>query len=287
MNKLAHTTEPALYEIPEGIRAIIKRWNRGIDSKYNNIGNLVNLVIDHQLKWQMPDELLATLSGNFERLQTLSHKCRSSFGSPADREERNTLLSATVHLCTTTVKIWAYAKYSEGVMTAEDVHSIGFLLPGERGGHHSRKAAINVKAEVKVKIINEDFIRAIIDNSEGVNAGQTKGGWPPGVRNALIVIIADDGKTEVKRIHTTRLHNDIQMPEGSHGKQFIIKASFMRHVNDTPRFGNEQTFSMPLTTEDLLLLKSRHDEEKESYMMEIDLLKREVERLKAELNAKK
>jgi hypothetical protein len=247
----------------------------------------VNLVINHQSKWQMPEELLMTLRRNLERLQTLSHKCHSSFGSPADREERNTLLAEMVQLCTTTVKIWAYAKYSEGVMTADDVHVLGFLLPGERGGHHSRKGPINVKAEIKVRIINEDFIRAIIDNSAGLNAGQAKGGWPAGVKSALIVIIADDGKTEVKRIYTTRLYNDIEMPAGSHGKQFIIKASFMRHVNDMPRFGNEPTFSMPLTTEDLLLIKKRHNEEKESYMMEIDLLKREIERLKAELNAKK
>jgi hypothetical protein len=49
------------------------------------------------------------------------------------------------------------------------------------------------------------------------------------------------------------------MPDGSHGKQFIIKASFLRHVNDEPRFGNEPTFSIPLTTEDLAAsLDRRH-----------------------------
>jgi multidrug efflux pump subunit AcrB len=33
------------------------------------------------------------------------------------------------------------------------------------------------------------------------------------------------------------------MPDGSHGKQFIVKASFLKHGDDEP------TFSMPLTTE--------------------------------------
>jgi hypothetical protein len=68
------------------------------------------------------------------------------------------------------------------------------------------------------------------------------------VRNILIVITSSDGKTEVYRQVTSRLHNDIRMPNGSHGKQFIIKASFLKHVDDEPRFGNEPTFSMPLST---------------------------------------
>jgi hypothetical protein len=41
------------------------------------------------------------------------------------------------------------------------------------------------------------------------------------------------------------------MPEGSRGKLFIIKAAFLRHIDDSPRFGPEPTFFMPLTTEDL------------------------------------
>ncbi|MDR0604183.1 MAG: hypothetical protein LBG80_07780, partial [Bacteroidales bacterium] len=65
-------------------------------------------------------------------------------------------------------------------------------------------------AEVKVKVINEDNIRVVIDRSAGENAGQVTHGWPPGVSNALIVITAADGKTEVYRQMTTRLHNDVR-----------------------------------------------------------------------------
>ncbi|MDR1415247.1 MAG: hypothetical protein LBI96_05505 [Odoribacteraceae bacterium] len=50
---------------------------------------------------------------------------------------------------------------------------------------------------------------------------------------------------------TRTLHGEIKMPEGSHGKLFIIKASFMKHPDDQPVFGNSPTFSMPLTTGDL------------------------------------
>jgi hypothetical protein len=86
---------------------------------------------------------------------------------------------------------------------------------------------------------------------------------------------------------TTRLHNDVRMPAGSHGKQFIIKASFLKHTNDEPRFGNEPTFSMPLTTEDLAAaLDRQHHEEFEAQVRETERQRQEIERLHAELNAK-
>ena len=186
------------------------------------------------------------------------------------------------------VKVCAYGQYVAGVLTADDVHLRGFLLPGESGGHHSRTEATDVTAEVKVKVINEDNIRVVIDRSAGENAAQVAHGWPVGVNNTLIVITAADGKTEVYRQLTTRLHNDIRMPEGSHGKQFIIKASFLKHVDDEPRFGNEPTFSMPLTTEDLAAaLDRQHHEDFEAQMREVERQRQEIERLRAELDAKK
>ena len=77
------------------------------------------------------------------------------------------------------------------------------------------------------------------------------------------------------------------MPDGSHGKQFIIKASFLKHVNDEPRFGNEPTFSMPLTTEDLAAaLDRQHHEDFEAQIRETERQRQEIERLHAELNVK-
>jgi hypothetical protein len=75
----------------------------------------------------------------------------------------------------------------------------------------------------------------VIDRSAGENAAQVVHGWPSGVKHALIVITAVDGRKEVYRQLTTRLHNDIRMPDGSHGKQFILKAAFLKHVDDKPR----------------------------------------------------
>jgi hypothetical protein len=111
---------------------------------------------------------------------------------------------------------------------------------------------------------------------------------PDGVKNALIVITAADEQTEVYRQFTTRLHNDIRLPDGSHDRQFIIKASFLKHINDEPRFGNEPTFSMPLTTEDLAAaLDQQHHAEFEAQLQEVERQRQEIERLHAELNAKK
>ena len=201
---------------------------------------------------------------------------------------RNSLLKSTVGLCLLQVRIWAYGQFSAGVLTADDVHLLGFLLPGESGGHHGRTEVTDIVAEVKVKVINEDNIRVVIDQSAGENAAQVVHGWPSGVHNAVIVITAADGKTEVYRQLTTRLHSDIRMPDGSRGKQFIIKASFLKHVNDEPRFGNEPTFSMPLTTEDLVAAIDRqHHEEFEAQVREVERQRQEIERLHAELNGEK
>jgi hypothetical protein len=235
----------------------------------------------------IPPDLLTQLTAGRDRLQELINKCRTISASQEDRSHRTALLKSIVGLCLMQVKLWAYGQYASGVMTAEDVHLLGFLLPGETGGRHDRAEATDAVAEVKVSIVNEDFIRVVVDQSAGENAARVVHGWPHGVRHALIVIMAADGKTEVFRLMTTRLHNDIRMPEGSHGKQFIIKAAFLKHVDDEPKFGNEPTFSMPLTTEDLAAaLDRQHHEDFEAQVREIELQRREIERLQAELNAK-
>jgi hypothetical protein len=75
---------------------------------------------------------------------------------------------------------------------------------------------------------------------------------------------------------------------GSHGKQFTIKAAFLRHVNDESRFGNEPTFSMPLTTEDLAAtIDHQHHEDFEPQLREVERRRQEIERLHDELNMRK
>jgi hypothetical protein len=274
--------------ITDGVLANTRRWHGGINDQFAAIDNLVSNVMAHQPVWMMPAELLTELTNNRDLLQTLINHCRTNQASRADREQRNSLLKSTVGICVLRVKIWAYGKYADGVMTADDVHLLGFLLPGDTGGQHARIEATDITAEVKVKVINEDFIRVVIDQSAGENAAQVVHGWPAGVRNALIVITSSDGKTEVYRQMTSKLHNDIRMPEGSHGKQFIIKAAFLTHVNDEPRFGNEPTFSMPLTTEDLAAaLDRQHHEDFEEQVREVERQRQEIERLQAELAGKK
>ena len=265
----------------EGVLAGIRRWHGSIDEQFGNIDNIAQLVAAHQPIWNMPPELLAQLTGNRDQLQVLINKCRTTAGSTADRNQRNSLLKSTAGLCLLQVRVWAYGAFVDGVLTADDVHQLGFLLPGETGGSHARKEATDVKAEVKVRVVNEDFIHVVIDQSGDENAALVVHGWPPGVHNALLVITAADGKTEIFRQLTTRLHNDVQMPEGSHGKQFIIKAAFLKHVNDEPRFGNEPTFSMPLTTEDLAAaLDRQHHEDFEAQLLAVEQHRKEMEELK-------
>jgi hypothetical protein len=267
-------------DIPAEVLANIRRWHGSIDEQFDNIGNLVNVLDANAVPWSVPSDLLFSLKENRATLAVLIPRCRSNYGSPADRTTRNVLLKSTVGLCLTQAKAWAYTQYYAGVLTIENVHLLGFLLPGEAGGRRDRTIPVDVLAEVKVSIINADFIRVVIDQASDDNAALVVHGWPQGVRQALIVILAADGVTEVVRQMTTHLHNRIQMPEGSHGKQFIIKAAFLRHIDDTPVFGPEPTFSMPLNTEDLAAtLDRQHHEEFEAQMREVEHHRQEIERL--------
>jgi hypothetical protein len=275
-------------EILPGVLAYTKKWHGTIDDQFSNINSLVDTVKKHSTDWAMPEDLLSELNSNRNWLQTFINKCRSTSASTEDRAMRNTTLKSTVATCLTKVKTWAYGRYFAGVMTTDDVHFLGFLLPGEIGGHHQRTDPTDITAEVKIRIVNEDFIRVVIDQSAGENAAHVEHGWPNGVRNAVIVVTAADGKTEVIRYMTTRLHNDIQMPAGSHGKQFIVKAAFLRHIDDEPKFGNEPTFSMPLTTEDLAAtLDKQHHDDYEEQVREVEKHRQEVERLHAEIDSAK
>jgi hypothetical protein len=243
--------------ILESVLAAIRRWRGGIDDKFSAIANLAVLLEAGITKWNVPEAMIIRLKESRDSLQELISKCRSVSGSPIDRVRRNMLLKTTISYCLSEVKVWALSSYFAGVMTINDVHQLGFLAPGEIGGHRTRKEPTDALAEVKVTIINTDFIRVVIDRAGGDNAALVRHGWPKGVRQALIVILAANGTTEVYRLLTNTIHNDIAMPEGSRGQQFIIKAAFLQHPGDTPKFGAEPTFSMPLNTEDLAATLNR------------------------------
>ena len=271
-------------DLPEGIYSHIKLWHGSIEDKYNCINNLITLFLGKG--WTKPIHF-TDLVAYRDKLKDLIPFCETTSASTADRLERDTMLKAAVDLCLNEVKMWSYGLFSNDQMKEDDIHLLGFLLPGEHGGHRDKTEPTNAIAEVKVHVINENFIHVVIDQSTDENAGPVKHGWPKGVRNAVIVIVAADGKTEVLREMTTNLHNKIEMPEGSHGKQFIIKAAFLKHVNDKPVFGNEPTFSMPLTTQDLAAaLEKQRQEEAEAHLKEIERQRLEIERLQNELKNK-
>ncbi|MDR3141799.1 MAG: hypothetical protein LBU37_08770 [Tannerellaceae bacterium] len=274
--------------ITTALLAVCRRWHGSIDEQFSNINNVVERIGRYAASWPLPDDVKKELESNHKQLDVMIKRCRTTAGSPMDRAIRNTLLKSSVGLCLVQIKIWAYGGYAAGNMTADEVHELGFLLPGETGGKRLRVEATTSMAEVKVSVLNEDFIRVVIDQSAGENAAQVVHGWPRGVNNAVIVITSVDEDREVYRQLTPRLHNNIQMPEGSHGKQFAIKAAFLKHVDDEPVFGSSPTFSMPLSTEDLIArLDKQHHEDFELHMQEVERQRLEIERLHAELEAKK
>jgi hypothetical protein len=264
------------YVLPEGIRSLARQWHGSIDEQFGNINNLVTRLAAHP-EWMFPPQLLMQLTENRDQLQALLNKCRTPDASQSDRLLRSALLKSTVGLCLQQVRLWVYGAFAVETLKAEDVHELGFLLPGENAGYHRRTQATDIVAEVKVSVVTEEIIRVVVDQSAGENAAAVVHGWPRGVHHALIVIYAADGTTEVYRSLTTRLHNDIRMPDGSRGKLFIIRASFLKHVDDTPRFGNAPTFSMPLTTNDLAIILDRQaHEEYEAHSQAVEKQRKEL-----------
>jgi hypothetical protein len=242
--------------------AASRRWHGSIDERFSNIDKLVVTIQAHQQTWGVPPQFQQVVD-NHTQLAALIPKCRSSSASSDDRARRNTLLATTVGICVEPVKLWAYTQYNTHpeVFTLDDLHSLGFLLPGETGGRRIRSKPTEVAAEVKVTVLSADMIRVVIDRASGENAALTAHGWPEGVHIALIVITSADGRTEIVRKFTTHLYNEIRMPDGSHGKPFIIKAAFLKHVDDEPVFGPQPTFTMPYSTEDIAAAGSQPPKE--------------------------
>jgi uncharacterized protein with PhoU and TrkA domain len=274
-------------DAPEGIYAAARRWHASIAEQMSNIAAFLNYVAGHK-EWPVPATLIPTVSANYAELQKLIEKCRTNQGTLADRTMRNALLKATVGLCLKRGRAWAYEMVEDGTMSVEDVHLLGFLLVGETAGHHDRVEPTDARTETKATVLNADFIEVVIDRSIGENAARVVSGWPRGVRTALIVITSLDGKEEIYRHMTTRLHNRIKLPAGSHGKQFMVTSAFLRHVDDEPLFGTEAVVSMPYTDADLhALLDRQHHEEFEENLRAVELHRQDLERLEALEAAKK
>jgi hypothetical protein len=244
-------------EVPDWARAAAKRWHGSMGDKIINLDNLTDTLVEHRSLWPVPQAIIDKLTLGMTKLAALVKKCNSNLGSPADREARDMLLDDLVTFSLQSVRNWVYGQYYDGLLARNDVHLLGFLLVGETSGHHGRSEPTRALASVKVAIIDADSIFVVIDQAALENSALVAHGWPRGVHEALLVITAVDGDVEVVRRMTRNLHNEILMPPGSHGKQFIIKASFMKHPDDVPHFGNSPTFSMPLTTDDLAASKGK------------------------------
>lgn len=222
----------------------VRRWHGDVYERFTNIDSLVNRISERRTEWTVPPDMLEEVTDCRNRLLELIGRCRCGDASRYDRRQCNLLLKSTVSLCMLQVRLWAYSGLTTGVLTRDDVHLLGFLLPDERV---CSRETCKVKADVRVTVLDGETVCVEIVHADENNPALALHGWPGGVRSALIVIHTAVGDTEVFRQITTQLRNEIRMPK-SHGRQFVVKASFLRHVSDTPLFGNQLAFSIPLRT---------------------------------------
>jgi hypothetical protein len=264
----------------------VRGWHISITTQTANIQTLYDGLIARESTVPTPLAYKERLAKACAKLSEDAAKSAAGNLTPNERHERNALLKATVAFCLHVVRPWVYGEYSQERLTAEEVHELGFLLPGETGGNHGLSEATDVMIEVKTVIVSGNIVRVIFDQASTKNAGPVLRGWAPGTRMARLVIYAVDGHTEVVNMMTTHLHNDIVLPEDCHGKQFLVRATFLKHVNDEPRWSNEVTFSMPKTTGDLArVIDQQHYEEYEESLREVERHRQEIEKLHAELEA--
>jgi hypothetical protein len=262
----------------DNLRETSHRWRGSIGERYSNISRITYQMNENQAKWNVPKEMLNYLTENSEKLQKLIAHCDTSDASASDRQRRSTLLKTLMAYCRKNVKLWAFGRYEAGGMTSADVHLLGFILPGDLGGRRSRHEPTMTPAWVKVKEYNGDVIRVTLNKTVGEHNAQIGRGWPDGVRQALIVVMTTSGK-EICRKTTSRLRNVIAMPKGAHGKQFFVQASFLKHLDDDPLFGNQALVSLPRDTVDLLAEAA----EARAKANEIDILREENTLLRTEI----
>ncbi|MDR1414212.1 MAG: hypothetical protein LBI96_00220 [Odoribacteraceae bacterium] len=261
-------------------------WHKSILQQIGNVQTLKDGLIARESTLPVPLDYKERLTKAAAKLADYVTKSAAGNITANERHERNSLLKATVGFCLHTVRPWVYGEYAQGNLTVDDVHELGFLLPGETGGNHELTDPTDIMIEVKSQIISGNIVRIIFDQASVKNAGPVLRGWAPGTRMARLVIYAVDGHTEVVNMMTTHLHNDIVLPEDCHGKQFLVRATFLKHVNDEPRWSNEVTFSMPLTTGDLArAIDQQHYEDYEASLREVERHRQEIEKLHAELEA--
>jgi hypothetical protein len=267
-------------DIPEAVFTNVKKWHGKIKEQFENVDNAAEVIgVYAQSGWNIPPAMSAKLKTYADRLRVLIGRCDHDHASRADRMERDSVLKEAVSYCLLQVRMLVYHQFAEGNMTLDDVHLLRFLMPGETAGRRERSEETNAEAEVKAHPVSANEVRIVIDQAAATNAGQVVHGWPKGIRHALLIITTKEGE-EVYREITTSLHNNVSMPEGSHGKMFLVKASFLKHVNDTPRFRQEDTFTMPYMVEDIASLVSKmHEEDAENHRLEVERLEAEIRRL--------
>jgi hypothetical protein len=259
-------------------------WHGTIIAQMGCIRTLLDGLVERQSTLSVPNDYITLLTTNLAKLDKLSAKRAKGEITAKELRSRNTTLKLTVAYSLHTIRIWVFGQHADGTLSTDDVHDLGFLLPGEMAGYRGKSDPTDAVAEAKPLIITANMMRVIIDQATVKNAGPVMHGWPHGIRMAILLILADDGETEILRLMTTRLHTDIEMPADCHGKQYIVKAAFLKHVNDTPRWSAGAQFSMPKDTTDLAhALDQQHYEEYEASLRTVEQHHQEIKRLHAEL----
>jgi hypothetical protein len=234
----------------EALHTIVKNWHGSMDAQFTNIENMFSVLKSLQSTWKAPKKMMVVLEEKVPELDKIIKKCRGRNAGLVDFDMRRSLIKELVHFSLETVRYVVFGAYAMKEITIHDVHRMGFMLMSESGGARTRSKPNKVQAEAKVLVEDYSNINVVVDKSAHEEAGPATEGWPKGA-NAVKIVITDTHGKEVLQMMSSRLHTQIRMPEGSRGKQFVLRAAFLRHLDDDPVYSSEVTFTMPLMIRDI------------------------------------
>jgi hypothetical protein len=234
----------------EALHTVVKNWHGSLDAQFTNIENLYSGLQALQPTWGVPMQLMTVLADKVPLLEKAVMKCRERNAGPVDFDIRRSLTKELVDFSLDTARNIVFGAYGQKEITIHDVHRLGFMLMSESGGAHGRAIPNKVQAEAKVQVMDYSNINLVVDKASHEDAGPVTEGWPEGAKTVKVLISDIHGK-EVLQLMSAHLHTQIHLPDWVRGKQLVLRAAFLKHVDDEPVYSNEVTFTMPLMIRDI------------------------------------
>jgi hypothetical protein len=228
-----------------------KGWHKSITEKMHCLTNLDNkLTLDGEY-WGMDPAVLTQNHALYVQIEPYYTLYLSGDARNSELVIFRRLLGEDVEYALDVVKPDAIGRCGVGAMDISDLNSLGFLMPNQGKGRHERSGENEIVPETNAKVTAIDTVMVTVDNALDKHGNRTKGSKPKGVKQILIVLQDEKGVEIFNKMFTkTQVYIDID--QKYRGEIILVRAAFLKHVDDTPHFGEPVAVSMPKDIADIL-----------------------------------